>query len=88
MLRSKTLMAAAIALLLLALLVSGCGWLWPRENPRDPARCDPSCPTGLVCVDGLCKLGDGGLPFEAGLDGAPPVDLPAPDLPPADQDPE
>jgi len=30
----------------------------------DPVRCDPSCPKGLVCVDGICKLGDGGWPFD------------------------
>lgn len=86
--RLKRLAAATITLALLAGLAGGCGWLWPRDNPRDPARCDPTCPTGLVCVDGICKLGDGGLPFDAGKDGAPAADLAALDLPPADLDPE
>ena len=57
-------LALVLALVMLACLAGGCGWLWPRDNPMDPVRCDPSCPKGLVCVDGICKLGDGGWPFD------------------------
>lgn len=57
-----------LTLLALILSLAGCGWLWPRDNPKDPARCDPACPTTLVCVEGLCKLGDGGLPADSAPD--------------------
>ncbi len=75
-------LALTVALaLLLCLTLSGCGWLWPRDNPRDPARCDPACPRGLVCHEGICKLGDGGLPPDLGADGG----ATAPDMTRQDQ---
>lgn len=65
---SRTMRGRPLALLVLIIMLAGmaagCGWLWPRDNPMDPARCDPSCPRGLVCVEGICKLGDGGWPFD------------------------
>lgn len=76
--------AVIITLILLLGMASGCGWLWPRDNPRDPARCDPACPRGLVCVEGICKLGDGGFPPDLGRDGSQTPDLPMPDLRPPD----
>ncbi len=88
----KSFIAALALSALLGVMLGGCDWLWPRDNPRDPVRCDPPCPMGLVCFEGICKLGDGGLPADGGnkdlsSTDMPPPDMPAPDMPPPDMPP-
>lgn len=55
--------------LALALLCGACD-LWPRYNALDPARCNPRCSGGQVCVEGQCVSPDGGvdLSLDLGLD--------------------
>jgi hypothetical protein len=58
-------------LLLLTLLGPACD-LWPRDNPLDPARCDPRCTGDEVCREGKCVALDAGP--DAARPDAPPTD--------------
>jgi hypothetical protein len=60
----------------LVLLVASCD-LWPRDNPLDPARCEPRCASDQICQEGTCVQIDAAPP-DGGVDTS--VDVPWSDV--------